>query len=325
MWVTPSFNNFKLFILVGHGTSTNRTAGTQGTYWAGTATYKLNKNFSLDAGYFDPGYDLMSLTSSKRMTMVDPPITLTQQDGEQTVWNFTGDRTVARPSFGLPTQLGIMLSANAIDGRLNGYLSVGNGNEGDQRISSNRQLTYVGRVSYNILGDDPYGDMTDYAYSEIPSLAVGLGGAFEHDDGYAPNAAGVTVKMYNYRLDATADVAFKYRGLALNLVGYGSKLKVGPGAVWEAGEKYLDDVGYLATVAMFAIPKRLEFQAWGAQIIREGADNDVYEFGGGMNIYLKGHNAQFMVDYSRVLDYDDVIGSNHGRTNRIRARMQTYF
>lgn len=329
--MTTKFKKFSTFVMVGHGTSGTRLDGAMRdtTYWAANGTYNFNDNFALEAGYEDPSYDFMSIVSSRKYTMVDYPITMTQQDGETPVWNMVGSTTITRPSFGLPTQLGMFLWTNFFGGKLTFDVSIGNGSEGTDKVAMNKRLTYTGRVSYTILGDSPFGDLTDFRYSESPALGVGLGGAFESDPGYGDDGSGATpsvlVKMYNWRADATADVAFRYRGFALTLSGLAARLKVGPGAVWEAGEKYLDDVGYLATVGMFAIPKKLEFQGWAAQIFREGPDNNVYEFGGGLNWYVYGPNAKFQVDYSRFFDYEDIRGSNHGHADRVRAKMQLAF
>lgn len=325
-WINPSYKWFSIFVLIGHGTSKpSDSGGSQGTYWVASGRYDPNEYFGVQFGYEDPQYDLMNTMSSRRMTMVDNPITVTQQDGEAPVWTFTGATTITRPSFGLPTQLGLFLYGNLFNDRLNLSASIGNGNEGSDMRAINKRLTYAARASYVIIGDSPYGDMTDYKYSETPALAIGVGSAFESDPGYGVNAGNQTVKFYNWRINGTADIAFRWRGFSLNLAGYGARLKVGPGAVWEAAEKYLDDFGYLATAAMFVIPKKLELQGWGSQIIREGPDNNVYEFGGGVNVYFAGHNAKLQLDYSRVMDYDSLIGANHDTINRIRAKMQLYF
>jgi hypothetical protein len=327
VYFIPSWKKFSAFVLIGHGVG----FGGAGTYWVATGTYDVNKYFSVSWGMDDPAYDLLSITSSKRLTMVDYPIVMTQKDGEQTVWQgivtsptdtTPAGQTISRPSFGLPTQQGIFLSGNAVDGRFSIKAGVGNGSEGTATTNWNRRFLYALRTSFVVIGDNPYGDLTDLSYSQTPSFAIGLGGAFEHDP-----AKNVTtgVNAYNWSLDGTADMVFKWRGFAANLVGYYRMLKTGPGATVEAGEKHLTDIGYLATLSMFAIPKRLEFQGWGAQIIREGPDNNVYEFGGGVNYYIKGHNAKLMLDYSRAIDYDDFIGTNNRADNRVRLKMQLYF
>lgn len=329
IWINPVFKNFSIYAMLSHSTDLDRDAGAQSTTWIANGTFSFNKNVSLEAGYDGPAYDFTSLFSSSNMTMVDYPIVMTQKDGEAPVWNMVGAKTITRPSFGLPNQLGLFFATNFLNNRLNFYASIGNGTESIDKVAMNKRLTYVGRVSYVILGENPYGDMSDYKYSETPTLAVGAGGAFESDPGYGDDGSGTTpptlVKMYNWRADAACDILFRYRGFSLNLAGYAARLKVGPGAVWEAGEKYLDDMGYLATVAMFVIPKKLEVQGWGAQIFREGPDNNVYEFGGGLNWYIFGPNVKLQIDASRLIDYEDIRGSNHGRTNRVRAKLQMLF
>lgn len=294
-----------------------------------STTYLLNGNYDFNPyigvqfGMIDCNYDLQNIFSTKKYTMVDFPIIMTQKDGERPVWSDTPEaKTVARPSMGLPQQLGIMLYGKYFNDRFNWSASFGNGSEETDSFNRNKRFLYALRLSYDILGSSPYGAMNDYSYSETPSLAVGAGGAFEHDNALRNSTGAV---MYNWSLDGTADVAFRYRGFAFNGGGYYRQIKVGPAAVFEAGEKYLTDVGYLADASMFAIPKKLEFQGWASQIVREGPDNDVYEFGGGLNYYFAGPNAKFGVDYSRVVDYDSIAGTDKGHTNRIRAKMQLYF
>jgi|GEM_PF-3521247 len=325
--LNPSYKWFSLLIAITHSTSSRsgKPSPHKATWGPAYASFSPNEHFSLSIGYNDPAYDIFNEFSSKRTSMVDWPIVLTQQDGEVPLFPFTEATTITRPSFGLPTQLGIFLQGSLLGGKLNLYGSVGNGSEETSIRNTNKKFTYAGRVTYTIMGESPYnGDMTDLRYSETPSLAVGLGGAFESDPNYNDNGQ----ERYKWRVSGTADLGFRYRGFSLNVAGYASKLRVGPAAIWEAGEKYLDDVGYFASAGMFVIPKRLELQAFGSQIFREGPDNDCYEFGGGINIYLKGHNAKVQLDYSRVLDYDDITDAGiegHNTTNRIRVKTQVYF
>lgn len=312
------YNNklsFKVAVTAGSGDN-----GITAKYLA-YGKYVFNDYVNVTFGMFDPEYDLQNLFSTKEYTMVDYPIIMTQKDGEQAVWSsITESTTVARPSFGLPTELGLSLAGDI--SRFHWALSFGNGTEGTDTINRNPRFTYTLRLAYTILGSDPTGGMNDYNYSETPSLAVGLAGAFEHDKALRATTGAV---MYNWSLDGAADTAFRYRGFAINLGGYYRQIKVGPGAVWEAGEKYLTDIGYIASVSMFAIAKKLEVQGWACQLIREGPDNNAYEFGGGINYYFVGPNAKFGIDYSRVVDYDDIVGANHGSTNRVRAKLQLYF
>lgn len=306
-------------------TASSSDNGVSATYFA-FGTYDFNDYVGITFGMVDPDYDLQGLFSTKVYSMVDFPIIVTQADGERPVWrDVAGATTIARPSFGLPTQLGFVLNGNYFDQRFNWALGFGNGTESFDTINRNYHFTYVLRLSYNILGESPYGSMSDYAYSTVPSLAVGLAGAYESDPALKPTPPLVGQAMYNWSLDGTADVAFRYKGFAIDAGGYYRQMKVGPAAIFEAGENYLTDIGYMASVAAFILPKKLEAQAWATQIIREGPDNDVYEFGGGFNYYFAGPNVRFQIDYSRVVDYDDIIGTNHGHTDRIRAKMQTYF
>lgn len=285
--------------------------------------YVFNDYVNIVFGMFDPEYDAQNMFSSKMYTMVDYPIIMTQKDGERPVWSSINESTtVARPSMGLPTQLGLSLSGDFFDKKLHWAFGFGNGSEGTGQFNRNNRFLYALRLSYIITGSDPYGAMNDYDYSAVPSLAIGLGGAFEHDKAISTVTGAV---MYHWSLDGTSDLLFRYRGFSLNMGGYYRQIKVGPGAVWEAGEKYLTDIGYIASASMFAIPKRLEFQGWACQLIREGPDNNAYEFGGGINYYFAGPNIKLGADYSRVVDYDAIIGANHGKTNRIRAKLQLFF
>lgn len=281
----------------------------------------------VDFGLIDLDYDMQSAFSSTRYMMVDFPIIMTQVDGERAVWSQFGTNatTISRPSMGLPSQVGLKIVGSSFDNRFKWSFGFGNGAEESSQFNRNWRFIYAIRLAYVILGDSPYSSMNDLAYSETPVLAIGAAGAFESDKAY--NAA--KVALYNWSADGTGDATFRWKGFALNLGGYYRALKVGPGAVFEAGEKYLSDVGYIASTSIFAIPKKLEFFGWGSQIFREGPDNNVYEFGGGANYYFVGRNAKLCLDYSRVVDYDDANNDlnteNHGSKNRIRAKLQLLF
>lgn len=325
----PAFGDhleFTFSLTAGTGdvaTGSGVDGGFNTTYFA-NGLYTQSKYFDVTFGMFDPEYDLQNFFSTKKYTMVDYPLIMTQQDGEKPVWEDPANNTltIARPSMGLPTQLGISIGGHLVDKKFRWAASIGNGSETTDNINRNKRFTYTARVQYAILGDEaPYGAMNDYNYSATPQLGIGVAGAFEADK--ALDATGAA--MYNWSLDGTGDLALRWSGFALNIGGYYRQLKTGPAAVIEAGEKYLTDIGYLADASMFVIPKKLEVQAWGCQIIREGPDNDAYEYGGGLNYYFAGPNAKFGVDYSRVLDYDSFTGTSNGKTNRIRTKMQLYF
>lgn len=311
-------------------TASQSDSGFNATYWAdgGYTFFKSDGGSAeVDFGMIDLDYDMQSAFSSKRYMMVDFPIVMTQVDGEQAVWSQFGTQatTIARPSMGLPSQVGLKIVGSSFDNRFKWALGFGNGAEETAQFNRNWRFIYAARLAYVILGDSPYSSMNDYSYSETPVLAIGAAGAFESDPAYDPAVYPVKSEIYKWSADATGDLAFRWKGFAVNLGGYYRALKVGPAAVFEAGEKYLSDVAYMASASMFAVPKKFEVFGWAAQIFREGPDNNVYEFGGGANYYFAGVNVKLGADYSRVVDYDDFAGANHGSRNRIRAKLQLVF
>lgn len=321
--LTPKLKNFSASVNIEYRTGTDTT-------WGAYGAYKFDNGLAIKFGMDPVQYDLISGFSSTKFVMNEAMIITTQVDTERAVWidpaTDTGWTTITRPSMGLPAQIGLFFSGSHINNKLNWEIAVGNGIEGTKTLNQNHKFQYSTRVSYVILGKGLDKDMTDYAYSETPVLAVGAGGAFESDPALAPATSPRAGQiMYNWSIDGTADVAFRWRGFSANIGGYYRQLKVGPAAIVEAGEKYLTDFGYAATLGMFIVPKRLELEAFGVQLFREGPDNNSYQYGGGLNYYFYGHNAKIQIDYNRFVDFDDIQGTNNRKHDRAEAKIQLLF
>lgn len=303
-FVGKAFENFEFTALVNHSSSSN-TGATSGvtsasgacgdctvpasltapTFWWFDVTAHINPAFNITVGQVAMPLDRQGESSSGASAMVEAPITLTQEDGLQ-------NRTIARQAFSNPVTLGLRLWGDV--GRFHYILGAGNG-EDYTTFNATRQFAYGARAAVDILGN-PGSDESDFAYSETPKWDFGMGSSFDPQNATDPNVAGAT---HTWSALAAADTMFKWRGFALQAIAYGRKNKL-------TGTRTgtFDDLGYLAQAGYFVVPKKVEIVLRGSQIYREGPDNNAYEFGGGVNWYIHGHNIKLQTDAIRKVDFD---------------------
>lgn len=290
----------------------SQAGGRPGTDWYADVTYNIAPYFRVDMGIIQLPMDRMNENSSAWLLSVEPPLTATQSDGVK-------DLTTARDSFGLPLDLGIRF-----DGDVGKYFSyafgVGNGDT-FRSLNHNNELSYGARIQVNAL-DAVGGKETDFEWSEKPKLSFGAGIGIEDHDTPDENVAAVTRR---WSFSSSGDVAFRWHGFSLNSELYYRVVKLSATTVEDTNrDRKLKDIGYYGNAGYYVIPHKLEFVVTAAQIFREGPDNNANEFGGGLNWYIHKGNVKLQLDYTNVLDYDEVPGLNNATYHRIRAMFSTF-
>ncbi|MBI2091615.1 MAG: hypothetical protein HYT75_01285 [Deltaproteobacteria bacterium] len=272
------------------------------TYWQTTATLTIMPELVIEGGHVYLPFDRLGETSSGSRLFTELPITATQRDGIKG----TTTSSIARNPFGTDEDIGIRIGGDI--SKFNYNIGVVNGT-GAHTLNGNNEFNYGLRLMYNILGAVGYAE-SDLDWSETPQLAIGTGTIFEDEDAVDAN----TGTGLNWAWLASTDIGFKWRGLALNTDLYFRKLKT-------AASLSLDDVGYYIHLGYFVLPKKVEVGARAAQMFREGPDNNSNEFGGVVTWFIKGQNLKLQTDYTNVLDYDAIIGTNNQTRHRIRTAL----
>lgn len=272
------------------------------TYWQTVGKLTIAPEFILEAGQLYLPFDRMGETSSGSRLFVEVPITATQKDGITTGTT----STIARNSLGTDFDLGLRMSG-AMQ-KFDYFVGIVNG-AGGYSLNGNNEFNYGARLVYNILGKVGYAE-SDLGWSDNLQFAIGAGTVFEDENATDPN----TSTPLNWIWNGTADIGLKWRGLAINSAIYTRKLKTGLGYS-------LDDFGYYAHIGYFVIPKKVELGARMAQIFREGPDNNSNEFGGVATWYIKGNNLKLQTDYTNVLDYENITGTNNETIHRVRTAL----
>jgi hypothetical protein len=222
-----------------------------------------------------------------------------------------------RSSFGAPDGLGLNFS-----GEISKFfysLSLVNGVESNYQFNPNMRISAGTRLGVNILDSVP-GSQTDYECSSKPKLTASAG--FNYGAKRVDPNTGADIK---YILTGTAGVALRWGGFAFNTEGYWRRTRItSPGtAVWSRPQ--LDDIGYYASAAYYVIPQKLEIAAIGAQIFREGPDNNSYEFGGGINWYIFDNNFKLQGNFTWQEDFDDVLGLENNNIYTGSIMLSTIF
>lgn len=290
-------------------TRTGAPGATQRFNFFGDFTVNFSPEFRIVGGVISIPLDMLGEDSSRWLLTVEPPLVATQEDGLKGF-------TIARQSFGAPPDLGLR-----IEGDLGQYVSVQAGaanGPGFQGENTNNELSYGGRVQVNALGNAGIGKETDFAWSETPQLSFNTGTLYEDQD--ATDTFVTTVQL-RWAWTTTGGARFRYRGFALNTEAY---LRYTRGLNIPANQDTnrdgkLRDTGYYINAGYFVIPHKLELALTASQVLREGPDNDANEFGGGINWYIFKNHVKWQIDYTNVLDYDDVAGLNNATYHRIRT------
>ncbi|MDO8527334.1 MAG: hypothetical protein Q7T03_06595 [Deltaproteobacteria bacterium] len=273
-------------------------------------TYNFLPTFRVSGGTIGIPLDMLGEASSRWFLTVEPPLVATQEDGQKL-------QTIARQSFGAPADLGLRMEGDIFDGHLNVQAAATNG-AGFKSQNTNNDLSYGGRMQYNVWEAVDISKEGDFAWSENAKLSFNVGTMFEDKD--APDTF-LPAVTHKWAWTTTGGAEFRWRGFALNAEGYlrDDKVLAAPGTLDVNNNGKLRDTGYYANGSYFVIPKKLEIALTASQVMREGPDNDANEFGGGINWYIFKNNVKWQIDYTNVLDYDDVAGLNNATYHRFRT------
>lgn len=305
------FEKLDWFTIANISTKATNAANVDTDWFAGF-TYNFVDYFRLSGGMVQLPMDRAQENASNWLLGIEQPLTATQEDGIK-------DLTIARQSFGLPFDLGLRVDGD-VGQRFSYALALANGN-GIQTANFNNELSFGFRGQVNIMGKVDYME-PDFAWSENPNFSLGFGTGFEDDDTADANIAGITRR---WSWSASGDAAFRYKGFSLNTELYHRLLKLSAVSVEDTNrDRKLRDVGYYANAGYFVVPKKLEFMLTAAQVFREGLDNNANEFGGGLNWYIHGNRVKTQLDYTNVLDYDDVAGLNNATYHRFRLMFSMF-
>lgn len=226
------------------------------------------------------------------------PITSTQIDGEKEI-------TPLRGSFGAPAGLGVRLSGDIW--RFRYEVGVVNGAESNYEINADRKMSPGLRLAFDIL--DPAGSSpSDTGYSETPKLSISTGTICQGKKLDAYTDADI-----KYQWTSTAGARFKWRGLAITTQGYYRRSRFTSIGSAQWLRPRLTDIGYYAGAGYFVLPKKLELAAQAGQVVRQGPDNDAWQFGGGINWYIFEGNLVLKADYTLTTDFDDITGTQSNR------------
>lgn len=302
------YDIFDWYVIANAGTGTSGT----NTTWFAWGAINFPQKHSVSFGMVQVPMDRLGESSSAWTLGVEPNILATQEDGLK-------DLTIARDSLSSPFDLGVRLDGVVTD-HFEYALAVVNGN-GFQSTNTNNELSWGARGQFNILEAVPYKE-TDFAWSETPKLSVGFGSVLEDEDAQDENNKSVTRK---WSWTSSADAAFHYAGFSLNTALYFRNIKLTATTTEDVNNnKKLRDVGYYGNVGYFVIPKKLELMLTGAQIFREGPDNNANEFGGGVNWYIRDNKIKCQLDYTNVLDYDDIPGLDNATYHKFRLMFSMF-
>jgi len=243
------------------------------------------------------------------------------------------DRGLANEVFNLDRSLGVAVFGTLLDKKLDYWVAVTNGwdNENDRfgRSDPDREMdqnpAVVARLVWHALGTYGKGE-SDLSYHEDPALEVGLSFGYMDDNGdnatptliYAipdffrdgfggfanTNTNGTNLTQFG------ADAGFKWRGLAataeywLRIVDVSDTNLLGlaaPYFVATADDDTFHQQGLQAQVGYFLIPKKLELAARVGAVWDIGPGSEgVWEYAGGLNYYLQGHNCKLQVDVTKI-------------------------
>lgn len=294
--------------------STAAVGGAANTAWFAWGTYNYSPAFQLTMGMIQLPLDRMGEMSSAWFFGVEPPLTATQEDGLK-------DTTIARDSLSMPFDLGLRIDGQV--GRFAYALGAGNGN-GNNNVNANNELSYGSLFKIDILGGGvPFGKEPDFARSETPQLSFNFGTGLEDEDAADENLAGLT-RLWSWV--SSGGWAFRYLGFSLNNEFYYRVIKTNIVSTLEDTnrDRRLKDIGYYANTGYFFIPQKLEMFLTASQLFREGADNNSNEFGGGFNWYIHDNKVKTQLEYTNVLDYDDLPGLNNAVYHRVRLMFSMF-
>ncbi len=274
------------------------------------ASVEVLPEFIITAGMVGLPLDMITETSSKWFLLTEAPVTSTQDDGVEAV-------TALRPSFGTPDGLGLNFSG--------GYwkwfysFSVVNATESNYDMNLDTKMSFGFRTGINILDPVP-GSQTDFANSTTPKLTVSLGSDYQGKRVDPDTGADIT-----YIWTSSLGVGVRWAGLAFTTEGYYRKTKMSSvGTATWARPKYTD-IGYYAALGYYILPKKFEIAAQAGQILRQGPDNNAWQFGGGLNYYIFDNNLKMQLAYTLTVDYDGIAGPNNQKIHNVSLMASAIF
>jgi hypothetical protein len=298
---------FTLKHAVGDAAGTNFQTVNIGSAYA---SVEVIPQFVVTVGMVGLPLDMMSEFSSAWYLLPEAPITNTQDDGIKAM-------TPLRPSFGVPDGLGVNFSG----GYWKWYysFSVVNGTESNYAINPDKKMSFGFRTGFNILDPVP-GSMTDFECSETPKLTVNIGSMYQGKR-VDPN----TNADIKYLWTSTLGVGLRWGGFSFTTEGYYRKTRITSigTALWARPK--LTDIGYYAAAGYYVLPKKLELAAQAGQIIRQGPDNDSWQFGGGVNYYIFDNNLKLQAAYVLTTDFDDVTGTQNKKIHNFSMMLSALF
>ncbi|MBN1282766.1 MAG: hypothetical protein JXA24_03220 [Proteobacteria bacterium] len=289
------------------GTQNFQTVQVTGAF----ASIELIPQFVMTVGMVGLPLDMMSETSSAWYLLPEAPITNTQDDG-------ISNLTPLRPSFGVPDGLGVNFSG----GYWKWYYSLSfvNGSESNYVINPDMKMSFGFRTGFNILDPVP-GKMTDFDCSETPKLTVNLGSMYQGKR-TDPN----TNADIKYLWTSSLGVGLRWGGFAFTTEGYYRRTSItSPGTTVVWSRPKLTDIGYYAAAGYYILPKKLEIAAQAGQIIRQGPDNDSWQFGGGFNYYIFENDLKLQAAYTLTTDFDDITGTQTNKIHNASLMLSSLF
>lgn len=287
-----------------------------------TASYEFDPAFTLTAGTVGMPLSIIGATSSLGYFLLEPPLVLTQSDG--------GTITPMRSDFGNPDGLGLCASGDigkfsyefsVVNGAARTDVAAGTGGvESNYDLNLDSKVSVGARAAWSILENAADGVEPDLGYSEKAKWTVNLGGMYQ---GKRQDPS--TLVIVRRILTGSVGTAFKWRGFSVLTEAFGRKTKLqSPGnATWFSMN--MDDFGYYVDSGYFIIPKKFEVASTVSQIFREGAANDSYQLGGGLNYYIKGNNLKLQLGYTMTVNYQDRTNVKSARTHNIGTMLTASF
>lgn len=275
--------------------------------------YKFADELRVRVGLFKVPFGRQETGSSSRLMLVD--------------------RGLANEVFNLDRSVGVVVFGALLDKKLDYWVAVTNGwhdaNDRFGRSDPDREMdqnpAVVVRAVWHAVGKYGKGE-SDLSYHEDPAVDVGLSFAYMDDNGDAGNP-GIVYAIPDFFRDGFggfggvdshgtnitqfgADAGFKWRGLAataeywLKIVDVSDTNLLGlaaPYFVATANDDTSHQQGAQVQLGYFLIPKKLELAGRVGAVWDIGPGSEgVWEYAGGVNYYLQGHNCKLQVDVTKI-------------------------
>ena len=310
--------------------------------------YRLADEFQMLAGVFKIASTRAQMTSSSRLQLVD--------------------RSLADAVFQFDRGLGVRFWGRLFDKRLEYFLDVVNSlnSTSNRTITTDpaemdNNPAIVFHTVWHALGDTPGADFkspSDIEHHESPALDLGFHYAFNEDDGDSRTTEipfrfprrprgvggfGLTttngLQLHQFGLEA----AFKYMGFSataeyflrvLDVRGaYGAPYAhlfqvTGEDSTVAQHGAYLD-LGYFLPIPGLERKLELVGRVGGISVNTEGSEG-TWEYGGGLNYYIHGHNVKLQADVVKISEVP-ITSNSHSLANVnddaliFRVQLQTSF